>query len=501
MTQVAARHPVPPGPSPARLMEEPATNSSPSARHLPPLALAAVLSGWAVFTAWCVSGFPPPVDLAAHGAQLQTLVALLRGDRAVTAVYEIHFPLGYGLVYWLFLPLAFLTNGAIAAKAALWLTLQLFPLSQLVLLRAFRRPDWLVLVGLPLAFNFSYWYGLLSGLFAQPLMFFALAAFQRALQSRQARHLIWINLLAAATMQSHLLAFVALAVAICALAFAHPPRSQSLRLAALSLLLPGALSLPKVWAMAVRALTPGPWPATSYGATAHFIWFLRNYRPEGFLAAWGPLLVSAVFVALYLRRRRAEPAAPAAMFAALLALYFLTPKTLSGIFLVCVRLPVLAGMISLLLVGENALSRQLKIGLLAVSLASLAQTAVFHHRFARAVAGLEDMLTGPAPERHGYWSLAGSQVLGSRMIYLEHLGQWWTAMRGGVGHNFFADAEHHPVRFRPGRELPASLLLATPAELSAFNQVLLYGDGQVPWRLRDWREIARAGAWRKLARP
>ena len=87
------------------------------------------------------------------------------------------------------------------------------------------------------------------------------------------------------------------------------------------------------------------------------------------------------------------------------------------------------------------------------------------------------------------------------MIYLEHLGQWLTAERGGVGHNFFADAEHHPVRFKPGRELPSSLVLASPQELARFDQILLYGEGPLPWRLRSWREIAHAGLWRRLARP
>ncbi len=465
------------------------------------LLVPAILLTWAVFTGWCVWGFPPPVDLPAHGAQLQTLVSLLRGDAAVSQVYEIRVPVGYGLVFWLFLPVAFLTNGAVAVRVALWVALQLFPLSQLALLRTFRRPDWLLLLGLPLAFNFSYWYGLLSGLFAQPLAFFTIAVFQRALESRRARLLIWANVLAAATMQSHLLAFTALVLVLIVLALCRPPRLESLRMAAMALALPLAISVPKIWSMAVRAVTPGPWPSTHYGAIPHLLWFFRNYRPEGFLAAWAPLLVSAVFVALYLRRWRKEPIAPAAMFVALLALYFITPKTLSGIFLICVRLPVLAGMASLLLVSGDALGRPVKIGVLALSFASLVQTAVFHQRFAGAVQGLDEMLAGPPPKTHGYWSLAGREVLGSRFIYAEHLGQWLTAQRGGVGHNFFADAEHHPVRFKPGHEIPASLVLASPRELARFDQILLYGDGPIPWRLNGWREIAHSGLWRKLARP
>jgi len=473
---------------------------SPEALSLPRFFLPAVLLAWAIFTGWCVWGFPPPVDLPAHGAQLETLKNLLRGDPAVSQVYEIRVPIGYGLVFWLFLPLTFLTNGAVAVRAAMWLTLLLYPLSQLALLRAFRRPDWLVLLGLPLAFNFSYWYGLLSGLFAQPLMFFTIALFQRALESRRTRTLIWVNLLAAATMQSHLLAFAALVVVLTVLALCRPPRLESLQMAVLALTLPIGLAIPKMWSMAMRAFVPGEWPATRYAAGSHLLWFARNYRPEGFLAAWGPALVSAVFILLYWKRRRQEAIAPAAMFAALLALYLITPKTLSGIFLISVRVPVLAAMASLLLVEGEAVAKPVRIGLLALSLASLAQTAVFHHRFAKVTRGLDQMMAGPFPGTHGYWSLAGREALGSRMIYLEHLGQWLTAERGGVGHNFFADAEHHPVRFKPGRDLPSTLALASQPDLARFDQILLYGYDPLPGKLLGWHEIAHAGPWRKLAR-
>src|SRR5262244_295464 len=82
------------------------TDARPVSISFQRLFLPAVLFSWAVFTAWCVWGFPPPVDLPAHGAQLQTLVNLLRRDPGVSQIYEIHVPIGYGLVYWLFLPLA-----------------------------------------------------------------------------------------------------------------------------------------------------------------------------------------------------------------------------------------------------------------------------------------------------------------------------------------------------------------------------------------------------------
>jgi hypothetical protein len=57
----------------------------------------ALYGGWAAFTAWCLWGVPPPVDLAGHGAQLQTLAALVRGDAEVGAWFRPVFSVGSGL--------------------------------------------------------------------------------------------------------------------------------------------------------------------------------------------------------------------------------------------------------------------------------------------------------------------------------------------------------------------------------------------------------------------
>lgn len=461
-----------------------------------------MLLGWAAFTGWCVWGFPPCVDLPAHGAQLETLKNLLRGEPHVSAAYEVRFPIGYGLPFWLFLPVAFLSSGATAVRVALWVALQLFPLSHLALLRAFRRPDWCVVLGLPLAFNISYWYGLLPGLFAQPLVFFAIAAYARAVERPgRVRWYVLLNLAALGAMLSHLVAFVALCLALAAHALTRRPLLPAARAAALGLLGPSLLAVPKVLSMADRAVTPGPWPKTEYNLASHFAWFFQNYRPEGFLAAAAPLCVAAIFAALYLRRRKLEPPGPAAMFLALLALYLITPKTLSGIFLISVRLPVLAGMLALLLVGADALPKALRVGLVVLTLATLGQSAAFHLRFAREVEGLSKLIRTKPPPRHGYVSLVGRGILGSKQVYLDHLGQWWTATHGGVGHNFFADAEHHPVRYRPGVSIPTDLWAFPPAAAEEFDELLVFGDVPLPAHLARWQEVSRVRAWRHLRRP
>jgi len=462
--------------------------------------LPAVLAAWALFTAWLLWGFPPPVDLPAHAAQLETLANLVRGDPQIAKYSEIRFPWGYGLDYWVFLPLAMLTNGAVAARVDLWVTLQLFVLGELALLRAFKRSDFALLLGLPLAFNLSYWYGYVPGLLAQALALCSLACFVRALSTGRARWLVALNACAAATLFSHLLAFAVLGLLLLAVALCHPPRWRSLRALAYGLGASALLSVPKAYSMATRAVSNGAWPPTEYAALSHFNWFFKNYIPEGWLAAWAAIGVALAMVILWWRRRAEEPRTPAVLFASMLAIYLATPKTLSGIYLISVRLPVLAGVLALPLVDWGAVPKALKWVLLGACAFSLGETALFHQRFKREVAGLGAMIPTGRPPKHGYASLVGREILGSKNIYLEHMGQWVTATRGGVGHNFFADAEHHPVRFKPGVEIPFDLKSSTPEQLRWFDEVVTFGEGPLPEGLSDARLVAQQGRWRKWAR-
>jgi hypothetical protein len=468
-------------------------------------ALALILLAYAALGVFCVWGHPPPVDLPAHGAELQTLVDLLRGERDVAQVYRVTFPVGYGLITWLSLPVAALTNGGLAVRLALLVTLWLYPLALCSLLRAFGRSPWMVVLGLPLAFNISYWYGLLSGLLAQVLLFFALAAYERLLREPAApgrlRSLLALNALAAGVLLSHLLAFVVLGFLLTVRALVAVDRRAALRTLAAGVALPLLVSLPQALRMGERAVVPGDQPATEYALASHVNWFFKNYVPEGKLGVLVPLLVCAVLLALYLVHRRQEPIAPFALFAAMALLYAVTPKTLSGIFLISVRLPVLAGALSLLLVDARRLPRAALGGLGLLAAASLGESAIFHARFRDATHGLMDVTPHGRRPPHGYLSLAGKELLGSRQIYLQHLGQWVTATRGGVGHDFFADADHHAVRFVEGRALPGELWEAAPDVLARFEELYVYGEGALPQALTGWREVARSARWRRMVPP
>src|SRR6267143_2760771 len=117
---------------------------------------------WMLFTAWCVHGYPPSVDLPVHGAQMESLARLIRSDPTISSVYRAHLRPGYGIWEWLLLPLALLASGATAARVGMWMALLLFPLGTLALLRAWQRPAWLAVLAMPLSFNAVYAYGFLS---------------------------------------------------------------------------------------------------------------------------------------------------------------------------------------------------------------------------------------------------------------------------------------------------------------------------------------------------
>jgi len=463
----------------------------------------ALLVAWGAFAGWCVSGIPPSVDLPAHAAQMQTLAELVRGNPEVSAWYEAHFPLGYGFPIWLFLPVSLLTNGAFAARVAAWTGLMLFPLAHLALARTLRRPLWTVVLGLPLAFNISYWYGFLPSFFALPLALLALALYLRMLQQpgRVVLGTVGLALLSTATMLSHLVSFGALCVGMAALALTSASRKRAVGLAALGLAPALLLCAARVVTLVSRAFMPGDHTLPDYGWGSHFNWLLRNYRSEGVLAVVCPALLTAVFVGTYLRHRRGEPRAPWVLFVAPVALFLVTPKALSGAWLIHVRLPVLAGVVSLVLVDPARIPRPFKAWMLLLVVASLAETARFHLRFKHDVAGLETLVASPPPPGvHGYVSLVGSRPEGSRLVYLEHLGQWWTATQGGVGHHFFANGDHLPVRFRPGRELPQWMEGTSAEQLAPFQALLVYGDAPLSEAFTGFEQTARVGPWRRLER-
>lgn len=459
---------------------------SPTRRGL--LGVVVLFVAWAGFAAWCVSGRPPSVDLPIHAAQLEILARLVRGDSAAAAIYRFEFVPGYGVFFWLFLPIALLSNGAVAARLALWLGLVLFPLALDALLRAFDRPRWYVLAGLPLAFNISYYYGFVAFFLGVPLVMVALCATRRALEEPRWRPILVLNALGVAVLLEHILAFVLLATAALGLALSRRPWSVRLRTLVLSLAAPGLLAL----LSAVLQRSHHSLSLEHGGVPLHMRWFVVNYVPEGRLAALGSLVLVAAFLARWWPRRRAEPSEPPVMLVALGLLYLLAPRSVGEVFGVFIRVPVLAGAVALLLVSGEAWSRAAKVAFVALAAASLLEVALFHERFARAVDGLDEIVAAGPLRSIGFVSLVGDRLLGSRHIYLSHMGLWLVAEHGAIGNVLAGD--QLPVQFR--RDIPAPW---GPRE-EGVDTVVLFGPGAVPPAFDGWRVVATSGAWRRLQR-
>jgi len=443
---------------------------------------------WALFAAYCVSGFPPCWDLGAHAAQLQTLAALIRGNPQVAEHFAPAFPIGYGLNAWLMLPVALVTNGAFAARFASWLTLMLMPLSHALLARSWGRSWHSVVLGLPFAFTITYWLGFLPTFFALPWVLFGWAFFLRGKP-------VALAVVSVGVFLCHLVAWGAFAVGLVALLALDRKKLVS----TLGALVPAlALGLTRVITLVDRAREPGERLPSLYDFESHVAWLFRTYGPAEKVALIAALLVAGICVLAWWRHRAVEPAAPAVLFATMVALYWATPKNISGACLVHVRLPVLAGLVSLLMVDLRRLPRALVGGLLAVTVIALSTVVVSHLRFAREVEGLDELISQPTPRGlHGGLSLISSRALGSRINLFDHLPEWWTATQGGVGHDFFADADHQPVQFLPGHSIPGKLSLDSPERLEGFESLLVLGEGDLGPR---FREVARAGRWRRFDR-
>lgn len=427
------------------------------------------LALWAAFCAACVSGFPPCVDLPAHGAQLQTLAEVLRGGPAA-AWYAPGFSVGYGLTTWLFLPAAWLVNGAFAAKLAAWTALVMIPVSVAVLARALDRPWTLGVLAAPMGFCLSYWYGFLPTLFAVPFVLFGWAHVVRGRLALVAVSGLFVLL-------CHFMAFAAFAAGVLALR----PRFALL---AAGVGVPSCVALPRIIELIQRsgaAALP-----TRYHLDAHLLGTVRQYPWGARVSFWLNVALLVVLVAFALRRRASVPRAAAALAASQVLLFALMPDDLAGAWRVGTRLAVFAALSCLLLWPAAAVPR----ALYAVPLASALFIAQVHWWFAGATAGLAEVTAlAPPAGPHGGVSLIGREVPPAKLTLAEHLPEWWTARWGGVGTHFFADADHQAVRRSTAEPLPA------------LNGVLVFGPGPLPDALAGYRVVQQAGAWRRLERP
>jgi hypothetical protein len=451
---------------------------------------------WSLFCAWCVAGVAPCGDLPAHGAQLQVLAELLRGGPA-REVFEAHLSVGYGLTTWLFAPVALVSSGEVAAKAASWLTLTAFPVCAGFLAHRLGRPWALGVLAAPLGFSVSYWYGFLQTFTAGPLVLLAWALLCGHLARPGWRSAAALAGLSLVVLLCHFMAFAALAMGALTLALGAP----SARRAAAALALvgaPGLLAVPRVVALAAPAAEGVAGPATRYNLDAHLLGVVKQYPLGARVSLWlyvGVLGLCGAWAAWrWWRERRWDPALGLAV--GQLGLFAVMPDDLAGSWRVGVRLVVFVAVAALCAPPWPRVPRWL-FAVPAVAVACLAQVHVW---FAREVEGLDAVIARPPPPGvHGGLLLTDAAPRGAWLALLEHQPQWWTARWGGLGTHFFADASHQVVQLREGVPLPPALRASTlaPAPLDA---ALVFGEGELPPELQELTVVQVAGRWRRLER-
>ncbi|MFZ5445709.1 MAG: hypothetical protein ACOZQL_37295, partial [Myxococcota bacterium] len=229
----------------------------------------------------------------------------------------------------------------------------------------------------------------------------------------------------------------------------------------------------------------------------HLNWLFKASTPLGQLDVTVCWAMGLLCVVAWLRQRVVTPAVWLTL--SLLALYLATPKAMAGAWLLFPRLTALVSVAALLLVDLDERGWWAR-GVAGLAVASLLISAERHRVFAREVNGLAEVTARPPPKGgiHGGLSLVGPRTDSLRQPVVEHLPQWWTARHGGLGHHFFADADHQPVRFVEGHELPQHL--EPDADFSGFSGLLVFGEGPLPEALQGFTVTLEAGRWRRLER-
>jgi hypothetical protein len=460
---------------------------------------------------WAASHLPA-VDAPEHLFLTHVLRAL--GDPAspYQATYVRHLGLTYVTFYGFVAGLGALVGEEVALK--LWLTLVLagLPLAMLLLLRAFKRSDWLALLACPLVYTDNFYWGLVSFLSSLPLTIVVLAAFVRSLES-DVRERRWPLVLAVSLVLLQLthaagMIFPAMALPLL-LATTRSDRPRRIR--TVLAVIPG-VALFLAWLLVgvhqdrAYGVAGEPWKAVAplldrrsfvfeplTSRAPHLFELLSNGfwdwadRPP--LQLWVVLVFLVAVVAL---ARRAFPGdahrfdpRPLLLFALALGCFFLLPTDIHGyMYMLANRYAQLAALLVLPLL---ALPEGRPLQLFAPAAAALAVYAgvnlvVLFARFDREAAAFERVAAALHPEaKILHMVLDPSSAVATHPVYLHYA--TLAALRAdGVPSFSLALDPSFPVNYRPGARPPAPPSEWRPGEASwsrdlpFYDHVLARGD-------------------------
>lgn len=188
--------------------------------------LLAVAGTLAAAVAWAFFAFPylPMVDLPQHAAQLSAWVHLKDPAYGFVDQFEVNWWTPYLLSYLLARPFVALLGVVGALKLVVLASVLANVALYWLLLRSVKQDEWLCLLGLPLSFGFSFYFGFTNFLLGTPLILASVVLALRYSEQPSARRGIPFALMLGATFLAHVIAF-AIASAVAFLLTARPVRS------------------------------------------------------------------------------------------------------------------------------------------------------------------------------------------------------------------------------------------------------------------------------------
>ena len=425
-----------------------------------------------------VTGTLPMADLPEHMAQ----VAIWKhyGDpcHRFAEFFELHYATPYLLGYVITRVLATVLTVTAATKAVVWLSIVLLPLAIRALLRRGGADPWLSLLGFPLAYGYSFYWGFLNFALATPLciLYVALLFDTRP----RARTLLGLLL-----MGSHALLFAFCTAVTVAVAMVR--RSWRLLLP----LVPGAVLLTAfllgrqtteqgiTWRLGLTRLTDFP-----------SVLFANAWEPAGLVlvAAMAAAVVLSLWSGGRFGRRslpgNGSPAAEAAaaparerwvVFAVAAGAYLFAPFGVAGTAYVYPRFALFVAVAALFLVPAPA-RKASRVLVIAIVLVWMGVLAARFQRFDAEAREVDALLGRIPPARrvvqfnvHPFSEHVPGPVF-------WHTGALYSVRRGGIAAWSFASLESwYPsiVRFRKGAE-PVIRSRTTPVDGIDWAGVLQY---------------------------
>ncbi len=438
----------------------------------------------------------PMADLPEHMAQVAMWKHFDDPCHRFGDTFELNLATPYFLGYGITRAFAAFMTVSIAIKITVWLSIIALPLSLHALLARGRGDPWLALLGFPLAYGYSFYWGMLNYALAVPIaiFYFALLFDERPRDVLRA-------LVALLVFAGHGLVFAFCAVMTIGIAIARrSPRP-------LIALIPGALLVAafvartssvyavQVWDWNIRAVRFVDLPS---------VLFANAWEP------WGIAIVAAIAVAIAVTRPRVTRDPARWVFAALAALsYFAGPSIALNNAAIFRRFSIMVAVGVLFLFDEPrrrvAASRTILIAIVVVWMTVLAQR---FDRFDEDTRSFDRIVeTIPTPRRVLMFAgdVSSEHVTGP--VYL-HFAALYQVRRGGIIAWSFANWYPQIVHYRRGAEpVVKDERMVTGAidwpGVLQYDYVMMRGLAAQRWLLRapQLKLLRRSGDWFLFATP